>query len=141
MSLAPLGRLRGVAQAAAVCCLLGGPVTYVFEVKSEEGEGARIARENRKPIVRHALVTANLDRSGKAPAIVDGEAMPVVISAPPDAPTDLKDRTILVFFSTARNCWRFVSDNPAQLDTRTMDLIEAFPGRELEVAKARQSDW
>jgi hypothetical protein len=139
MFLAPLRPLRGAAQAVAACCLLGAPLTYVFQVKSEEGDGARIANENRKPLVRHAVVSADLNSQNQAPAVVDGELAPVMISAPQSAPRHLKGRTVLVFYCTTRGCWRFISDQPEQLDPSTMDFIEAFPAdARMELANARQ---
>jgi hypothetical protein len=136
MSMAPLGRLRGLVQALGACCLLGAPLFYVFEVKTAEMEGMRISRANRQPVVRHAWVTTNLNDKHEALAFIAGEADPIVISAPPDAPTELKDQTVLVFYSTWRNCWRFISDRPEYLSASAEIWIEDHHAPQIEVAQA-----
>ena len=105
------------------CVLVVGPFAYAFQLKTGEEEGARMASDNRRPIVRLAIMTTDLDEDYRGRALVEGELAEVVLTAHPAA-TDrkVKGQTVLVFFNTTRDHWRFVSGDISQVTHQYSDL-------------------
>lgn len=133
----PLNQVRELAQAALACSLVVGPLTFVFDLKSDEVDARLTTMENRKPVIRRAQMVEDLNSQFQARAILDEDGASIVVHAHPNAPIAMKERKVSVFYSEHRGCWRYVPTSYGELDDSP---IARTPVVNVPVAKTKRMD-